>query len=51
MNVTGVSVYAGGLFTYFDFGHAKNQPFVCGSIAGDSSETEKRFNINIGYNF
>jgi len=51
MNVTGVSVAAGGLFTYFDFVHAKNQPFVGGSIAGDSSETEKRFNINIGYYF
>ena len=51
MNVTGVSVAAGGLFTYFDFVHAKNQPFVGGSIAGDSSETERRFNINIGYYF
>ncbi|GAP75976.1 carbohydrate porin [Pseudoalteromonas sp. CO325X] len=51
MNVTGVSVAAGGLFTYFDLVHAKNQPFVGGSIAGDSDETERRFNINIGYYF
>ncbi len=51
MNVTGVSVAAGGLFTYFDFVQAKNQPFVGGSIAGDSDETETRFNINIGYYF
>ena len=51
MNVTGVSVAAGGLFTYFDLVHAKNQPFVGGSAAGDSSETERRFNINIGYYF
>lgn len=51
MNVTGVSVSAGGLFTYFDLVHARNQPFVGGSVAGDSSETERRFNINIGYYF
>jgi hypothetical protein len=51
MNVTGVSVAAGGLFTYFDWVHAKNQPFVGGSGAGDSSEYEQRFNINIGYYF
>jgi hypothetical protein len=51
MNVTGVSVAAGGLFTYFDFVQAKNQPFVGGSVAGDSDETETRFNINIGYYF
>lgn len=51
MNVTGVSVAAGGLFTYFDLVHAKNQPFVGGSASGDSNETERRFNINIGYYF
>ncbi|MEH8019329.1 porin [Rheinheimera muenzenbergensis] len=51
MNVTGVSVAAGGLFTYFDLVHARNQPFVGGSAAGDSSEIERRFNINIGYYF
>ena len=51
MNVTGFSVAAGGLFTYFDLVHAKNQPFVGGSVAGDSDETERRFNINIGYYF
>lgn len=51
MNVTGVSVAAGGFFTYFDLVHARNQPFVGGTIAGDSNETERRFNINIGYYF
>lgn len=51
MNVTGFSVAAGGLFTYFDFVNAKNQPFVGGSIAGDSDDVEQRFNINIGYYF
>lgn len=51
MNVTGVSVAAGGLFTYVDYVLAKNQPFVGGSVAGDSDETERRFNINVGYYF
>ncbi|MEX1668273.1 porin [Zhongshania guokunii] len=51
MNVTGVSVAAGGLFTYFDWVHAKNQPFVGGSGAGGSGDYEQRFNINIGYYF
>ena len=51
MNVTGVSVAAGGLFTYFDYVIGKNQPFIGGSVAGDSDETERRFNINIGYYF
>lgn len=51
MNVTGVSVAAGGFFTYFDLVHARNQPFVGGSASGDSNETERRFNINIGYYF
>jgi hypothetical protein len=51
MNVTGVSVAAGGLFTYFDWVHAKNQPFVGGSAAGDSGDYEQRFNINVGYYF
>lgn len=51
MNVTGVSVAAGGLFTYFDWVHAKNQPFVGGSAVGDSGEYEQRLNINVGYYF
>lgn len=51
MNVTGFSVAAGGLFTYVDLVHAKNQPFIGGSVAGNSRETERRLNINIGYYF
>ncbi len=51
MNITGFSVAAGGLFTYFDLVHARNQPFVGGSAAGNSDDTERRFNINIGYYF
>ena len=51
MNVTGFSVAAGGLFTYFDLVHARNQPFIGSSMAADSNETERRFNINVGYYF
>ncbi|RVT49065.1 carbohydrate porin [Rheinheimera sediminis] len=51
MNVTGFSIAAGSLFTYVDYAHARNQPFVGGSMAGNSSDEEQRFNINIGYYF
>ncbi|MCW8809027.1 MAG: carbohydrate porin, partial [Rhodanobacter sp.] len=50
MNVSGVSVAAGDLFTYFDFVTARNQPFIGGSMAGDG-KVEHRFNINFGYYF
>ncbi|WP_417689869.1 carbohydrate porin [Pseudidiomarina sp.] len=51
MNILGMAVSAGGLYTYFDLVTAKNQPFVGGSMVGDSDETNTRFNINIGYYF
>ncbi len=51
MNVTGMSVAAGGFFTYFDLVHARNQAFVGGSASGNSNDIERRFNINIGYYF
>jgi len=51
MNVSGFSVTAGGLFTYFDFVTARNQPFIGGSMAGDADDTNSRFNINLGYYF
>ncbi|MBY6064715.1 carbohydrate porin [Pseudidiomarina sediminum] len=51
MNVLGMAVTAGGLYTYFDLVTAKNQPFVGGSMMGDADETKTRFNINIGYYF
>ena len=51
MNTTGVAVSAGNFFSYIDFVNAKNQPFIGGSVAGDSSKTEQRFNINLGYYF
>lgn len=50
MNVTGMAVTAGGLYTYFDFVVAENQPFIGGTMVGDG-DTNKRFNINFGYYF
>ncbi|ESP92329.1 carbohydrate porin [Pseudoalteromonas luteoviolacea] len=51
MNVTGVAVTAGPIFSYVDLVHAKNQPFVGGTLSGQSDDVERRFNINIGYYF
>lgn len=50
MNVTGVAITSGGLYTYVDFVVAENQPFVGGSMAGDGG-VNKRVNINFGYYF
>jgi len=50
MNVTGMSITAGGLFTYVDFVVAENQPFIGGTMVGDGG-TNQRFNINFGYYF
>lgn len=51
MNVTGVAISAGGMFSYVDFVNAKNQPFINGSIGQDGGSTEQRFNINFGFYF
>lgn len=50
MNVTGMAITSGGLYTYVDYVIAENQPFIGGSMAGDG-DTENRFNINFGYYF
>ncbi len=50
MNVFGVGVSAGDLYTYLDFLTARNQPFVGGTMAGDG-KVEHRFNINFGFYF
>src|SRR5690625_1735423 len=50
MDVLGVGVSAGDLYTYFDFVTARNQPFIGGSMAGDG-EVEHRLNINFGFYF
>jgi hypothetical protein len=51
MNVTGVAVTSGGLYTYIDYVMARNQPFVGGSMGSNGSGTKHRFNINFGYYF
>lgn len=45
LNVGGVSTAAGGRFTYFDFVSSRSQPFIGGTMSGDS-KVEHRFNIN-----
>lgn len=50
MNVLGIGVSAGDLYTYFDFVTARNQPFIGGSMAGDG-DVEHRLNINFGFYF
>jgi len=51
MNVSGIMATAGSLYTLIDFAVAKNQPFLGGSLAGDSDDTNSRFNINFGFYF
>lgn len=58
MNVTGVLLTAGSIYTYIDFATGKNMPWLNAdfdnSLAGGSTVTddwELRFNINIGYYF
>lgn len=57
MNVTGVLVTAGNVYTYIDYALGKNQPWLgdvwtnaLGSGTPDA-EWHSRFNINIGYYF
>jgi len=45
-NVTGLLFTAGSLYTYVDYAVGQNQPFVGGSLAGDSDETESLVNVN-----
>lgn len=52
MNVTGVAISAGGLYTYIDLITAENQPFVGGSMDSPvDGGTNTRLNINFGYYF
>lgn len=51
MNVIGVAVSAGGIYSYIDLISAKNQPFIGGSMAGDNDDWNTRLNINVGYYF
>lgn len=52
MNVTGVAVSSGGLYTYIDLILAENQPFIGGTMdSAGKPGTNTRFNINFGYYF
>jgi hypothetical protein len=51
MNVTGMAVSAGGVYAYFDYIVAENQPFIGGTMDSTGSESANRFNINVGYYF
>lgn len=51
MNITGIMVTSGSLYTLIDYAIGKNQPFLGGSLAGDSTETNSRVNINFGFYF
>ncbi len=57
MNVAGVLVTAGNVYTYIDFASGKNQPWL-GSVwtqalahGTPNEKWETRFNINLGYYF
>lgn len=57
MNVTGVCLTAGQVYTYIDWGMGKNQPWIGSEWTKalaqgvDNAPWEARFNINIGYYF
>lgn len=57
MNVTGVLVSAGNVYTYIDYAAGYNHSWLGGNFVDDFSkgnpdaEWEARFNINIGYYF
>ena len=57
MNVTGVLVSAGNLYTYIDYAAGYNHSWLGGNFVDDfakgnpDAEWEARFNINIGYYF
>ena len=65
MNVLGMAISAGKVYTYIDLVEAQNQPFIGGSMApgvsgvgGDPTATtatdrswNTRFNVNVGYYF
>jgi len=54
MNVLGVGIGAGKVYTYVDLVTAANQPFIGGVMApgpGDDRSWNTRLNINVGYYF
>jgi len=52
MNVTGVAISAGPVYTYIDWVTARNHPFIGGSMGdSNSGSVNHRLNINVGYYF
>lgn len=51
MNVTGIAVSAGPIFSNIDLVVAKNHPFIGGSLGSDGGDYNTRLNINVGYYF
>lgn len=57
MNVTGVLVTAGFVYTYFDFAAGYNHSWLGGNFVDDfaqgdpDAQWEMRFNINLGFYF
>ena len=57
LNVTGVAISAGNIYTYVDVIRGKNTPFVGGQTfttpfeGGEANSWETLFNINVGYYF
>lgn len=51
MNVLGMQVTSGNLYTLIDLASGKNQPFIGGTLAGESNKTNTRLNINFGFYF
>jgi hypothetical protein len=51
MNVLGVQVTSGNLYTLIDLASGRNQPFLGGSLADSSKKTNSRLNINFGFYF
>ncbi len=56
MNVTGVLITAGNIYTYVDYALGKNQPWLGADWTsalsqGGSDKWHSRFNVNIGYYF
>lgn len=50
MNVLGVGISAGAVYTYIDYIAARNQPFL-GDTFVSNGQVNHRFNINVGYYF
>lgn len=51
INVTGMMITSGPIYTYVDYIVAQDQPFIGGSYGSGHGPTNQRLNINVGYYF